>query len=151
MKDQDKKIETQLEGMEKLIELSKMRTDFSAGRSYMNSERTLSVWIRTALTTMVFGVAISRLDVLYIQMDVQSDKYAHIEFLTQAIGFGLVLLSIFMALTSGLRYVAYTKDYKKDYPFPAHHNAWLPATYAAMTVVFGVVLLILMFSFDKIG
>ncbi|HEX5340185.1 MAG TPA: DUF202 domain-containing protein, partial [Gammaproteobacteria bacterium] len=46
--------------MQKLIELSAERSEMSAERSYMNAERTLSVWLRTALSLMIFGIAIDR-------------------------------------------------------------------------------------------
>src|SRR5690625_5799366 len=40
--------------------MSNDRTLLSATRSYMNAERTLSVWVRTALSAMIFGIAIDR-------------------------------------------------------------------------------------------
>lgn len=72
-------IQKQLEAMQTLVELSKERTKMSedrskmsAQRSYMNAERTLSVWIRTALSLMIFGIAIDRFDLMMREMPVYS-------------------------------------------------------------------------------
>ncbi len=146
----EKNVKSQIEGMKRLIELSEKSTTFSAGRSYMNAERTLSVWIRTALAAMIFGIAINRLDILFFKMGLQIKHLATIEIYTKTIGFGLVFFSLFIAISSGIRFIAYVKNYKKDYPLPRHYNPWLPTSYAFLTVLFGVFLLFLMFSVDKI-
>ena len=146
----EKNVKSQIEGMKRLIELSEKSTAFSAGRSYMNAERTLSVWIRTALAAMIFGIAINRLDILFFKMNLHVEKLANIETFTKMIGFGLVFFSLFIAISSGIRFIAYVKNYKKDYPLPSHYNPWLPTSYAFLTVLFSIFLLILMFSVDKI-
>lgn len=64
----DDEIKSQLEGMKKLIALSQQRTQMSAMRNYMNAERTLSVWVRTALAAMIFGIAIDRLGLMLYQI-----------------------------------------------------------------------------------
>ena len=40
---------------EKLTSLSEERSEMSEVRSYYNAERTLAVWVRTALTLMILG------------------------------------------------------------------------------------------------
>ncbi|HEX6612832.1 MAG TPA: DUF202 domain-containing protein, partial [Rhodanobacteraceae bacterium] len=45
-------------------EQSAERSEQSAERSYMNAERTLSVWTRTALSLMIFGIAVDRFGLL---------------------------------------------------------------------------------------
>lgn len=140
----DDEIKTQLEGMHKLVELSKLRTEQSAGRSYMNAERTLSVWVRTALAAMIFGIAIDRLGLMLDELPHHVSRLAHPDRSSKVTGAVLVIFSILMALSSGIRFIAFTKSYKKEYAFPAHHKAWLPASYAFMVVLFGAALLILM-------
>lgn len=44
--------------MRKLVDWSVQRLELSAEHSYMNAERTLSVWIRTTSSPMIFGIAI---------------------------------------------------------------------------------------------
>ncbi len=45
---------------EKQTEYSLERSEMSEVRSYQNAERTLSVWVRTALALMICGLAIDR-------------------------------------------------------------------------------------------
>lgn len=141
----EEEIKTQLEGMYKLIELSQKRTEQSAGRSYMNAERTLSVWVRTALAAMIFGIAIDRLGLMLDEMPQHISHLSHPDRASRVTGAVLVIFSVFMALSAGWRFVAFTKSYKKEYPFPAYHKTWLPATYAFMVVLFGIALLVLLF------
>lgn len=140
----EEEIKTQLEGMLKLVELSKLRTEQSAGRTYMNAERTLSVWIRTALAAMIFGIAIDRLGLMLDEMPGHLSRLAHPDRSLRVTGAVLVVFSIIMALSSGWRFMAFAKSYKKEFPFPAHHRVWLPVTYAFMVVLFGAALLVLM-------
>lgn len=137
-------IKTQLDAMHKLVELSELRTKQSAGRSYMNAERTLSVWIRTALAAMIFGIAIDRLGLMLDELPEHVSRLTNPDRSSKITGAVLVIFSILMALSSGIRFIAFTKSYRKEYPFPAYHKAWLPATYAFMVVFFGIALLILM-------
>ncbi len=123
------------------------RTVMSAKRIYMNAERTLSVWVRTALSAMVFGIAIERFGFLVKR----ADRYL-INFLgevsrpTAIIGAVLVLFSVVMALSAGWRFVRFSKQYRKKFQAPHHHSTWLPASYAFMVVFFGIGLFILMWK-----
>jgi len=64
----DDEIKNQLDGARKLVELAQIRTQQSAERNYQNAERTLSVWMRTALATMIFGIAIDRLGLMLYEI-----------------------------------------------------------------------------------
>jgi hypothetical protein len=46
------------------ITIMKRLVEMSAERSYMNAERTLAVWVRTALALMIFGIAVDRFGLL---------------------------------------------------------------------------------------
>lgn len=46
-------------------ELATSRTALAATRTYLSAERTLSVWIRTSLAAMVFGIAIDRFGLMF--------------------------------------------------------------------------------------
>lgn len=146
-------IKSQLEGMKKLIELSQKRTELSqkrsqmsAMRSYMNAERTLSVWVRTALASMIFGIAIERLGLMLYQMPdhIIRGHLSHPDIPSKVTGIVLVVFSMLMSLSSGIRFMAFARSYKKEFPLPAYHKTWLPAAYAFMVVFFGAALLVVM-------
>ncbi|HEX5553734.1 MAG TPA: DUF202 domain-containing protein [Chitinophagaceae bacterium] len=136
----DEQTEKQVQAMQTLVELSQKRTRMSAQRSYMNAERTLSVWVRTSLAAMIFGIAIDRLGLLFRG---HSHFLIHQDTPSAVTGAVLVAFSMFMALSAALRFIAYSRSYKKEYSFPAHHNASLPTIYSFMIVLFGAVLLFL--------
>jgi uncharacterized membrane protein YidH (DUF202 family) len=144
----DDEIKDQLDGMKKLVELAKIRTNQSAERNYQNAERTLSVWIRTAIGAMIFGIAIDRLGLM--AYEIPKDAGAHFgvpDTPSTIIGIVLVIYSIVMAVVCGVRFLAYVKDYKKQYALPVHHNEWLPAIAAFLAAFFGVALLLFMIWF----
>jgi len=144
----DDEIKTQLDGMKKLVELSQMRTVQSAQRCYQNAERTLSVWVRTAIGAMIFGIAIDRLGLMAYEIP----KDAGARFLPSDVPFmlmGMVLIiySIVMALVFGIRFLVYARDYKKQYSIPDFHNEWPPVISAFLVAVFGAALLLFMIWF----
>lgn len=141
----DDEIKNQLDGARKLVELAQIRTQQSAERNYQNAERTLSVWMRTALATMIFGIAIDRLGLMLYEIPQHTTiKLTKPDAPSMIFGGILVLFSIVMALASGARFLAYAHDYKKQYAAPAFHNEWPPAIAAFMVAIFGAALLIFM-------
>jgi putative membrane protein len=141
----DEQLLNQVHMMQTLVELSKEQTRLSAGRSYMNAERTLSVWIRTALASMIFGIAIDRLGLMFRGLSAQANPiFRRPDTASTITGIVLVAFSMLMALSSGWRFMAFANSYKKEYPLPAHHKAWLPVVYACMVIIFGAALLALM-------
>jgi len=141
----DNEIKTQLEGMKQLVELSQIRTRQSAQRSYQNAERTLSVWLRTALAAMIFGIAIDRLGLMLYEIPTHSrNHFAPPDKPSMIIGIVLVLFSMIMALVSGVRFMAYAREFKKQYDPPIFHNEWPPAIAAFMVAIFGAALLVFM-------
>lgn len=116
----------------------------SAGRSYMNTERTLAVWLRTALSSMIFGIAIDRLGLFLQGLSHHPDTLlGQPSTPSTLIGSALVVFAVAMALSAGYRFIAYARLYRHEFPFPAYHDAWLPAVYAAMVALFGAALLAL--------
>lgn len=141
----DSDFNTQMEAMKLLVDLSKQRSQMSATRSYMNAERTLSVWIRTALAAMIFGIAIDRFGLLlHEETEGLKINLSHFDKVDHLMGFALVIYSIVMSLFCGIRFLAYCREYKKDFTFPAYHRSWLPAVYAFAVVFFGLALLFLL-------
>ena len=46
------------------VQVARKLVELSLQRSYMNTERTLAVWTRTALSLMIFGIAVDRFGLL---------------------------------------------------------------------------------------
>jgi len=139
---------SQVKAMETLVELAReqtalavKRTEMSARRSYMNAERTLSVWVRTALSAMIFGIAIDRLGLMYRGA---LPHLFHRSTPSTVMGVLLVAFAMFMALSAGLRFAGFIRAYKKEHALPKHHKAALPVAYTLLTVAFGAALLFLM-------
>lgn len=134
----------QADAMNKLVELATKRTEMSANRTYMNAERTLSVWIRTALAAMIFGLALDRLDIILQQ--VSSTAKVPIQgpdVLTHVLGIALIVYSMAMSLLSSIQFLTFCRSYRKKFPIPPAHRAWLPFSYAILVLLFGIGLLAL--------
>jgi uncharacterized membrane protein YidH (DUF202 family) len=59
---------------------------------------------------------------------------------------GLVLLGVFMAVTTGMRFLAYARTWQRKHELPAHHGPYLGPFFAMMVALFGVVLLAIMMT-----
>lgn len=132
--------------------MSAQRSEMSETRSYHNAERTLSVWVRTALSLMILGLAIDRFGLLLHRVP-GGKAYARLhqnlllDILSTWAGAALVLLGIVMALTTGLRFLSYAHDWRRRHRLPAHHGPYLATFFAMMVVIFGILLLSLMLVF----
>jgi uncharacterized membrane protein YidH (DUF202 family) len=142
----------QIEMMQRMVALAEQQTTLSAGRSemsevrsYHNAERTLAVWVRTALSLMIVGLAIDRFGLLYrAPGSLQQAPSAHGRML-DAISTGtcvaLILLGIVMVLATGFRFFAYARTWASRHRFPAHHGPFLAPFFAGMVALFGILLL----------
>lgn len=145
----------QVEMMEHIVALSEKQTALSAGRSemsevrsYHNAERTLAVWVRTALTLMIVGLAIDRFGLLFhhgSRTTAQATS-VHATLLDTAstwICVALIAFGVLMALATGSRFIAYTRAWSRLHQFPAHHGPYLAPFFAFMAALFGIVLLVI--------
>lgn len=127
------------------IDTMKQLVELSAERTYLNAERTLSVWVRTALGAMIFGIAIDRFGLMLFQMSAETKVQLHYHsHLTHITGIILVAYSMVVALLYSLRFLAYAKSYRAQYKLPAYHNIWLSCFFGFLVVLFGIPLLIIM-------
>jgi putative membrane protein len=145
---------SQLELMQRLVQLSVERTRMSAQRSemseqrsYMNAERTLSVWVRTALALMIFGIAIDRFQLLLHQAQALNEQGRFVDVLSRWCGFALVALGMLMVIATGLRFLAYAHDWRRRHEPPRHHGPYLAPFFALMVAIFGAALLVIMLIF----
>ena len=133
----------QLTIMRELVELS-------AERSYMNAERTLSVWVRTALGLMILGLAVDRFRMVVLELPNGAERTSpYSNAISDWVGIALVALGVVMALATGLRYYAYTVAYKRHHRPPYYHHPALGPFFALMVVVFGVGVLVILVLFAR--
>jgi uncharacterized membrane protein YidH (DUF202 family) len=128
-------------------QMSADRSEMSEVRSYHNAERTLAVWVRTALTLMVVGLAIDRFGLLFHRVPGTAPAgSAHDVLLNTASTWtclALIALGVLMVLATGARFLAYARTWSRLHQFPAHHGPYLAPFFALMVALFGVVLLVI--------
>jgi uncharacterized membrane protein YidH (DUF202 family) len=128
---------------EKQTVYSVQRSEMSEIRSYHNAERTLSVWVRTALALMICGLAIDRFGLMLGGVPATA-THGELDKLSEWTSLALVLLGVFMAATTGLRFLAFAQAWRRRHEPPAHHGPYLAAFFALMVALFGAVLLAIM-------
>jgi putative membrane protein len=130
--------------------MSAERSEMSEARSYMNAERTLSVWLRTALASMIFGIAIDRFDLLLQRSPASGypGRTVILNGISTWTGTALVLLGIVMALATGARFLAYARAWHRRHEAPAHHGPYLAPSFALLVALFGILLLVIMLAFS---
>lgn len=129
----------QITMMKRLVELALDQVQMSAERSYMNGERTLAVWIRTALALMIFGIAIDRFSLL-----LRGQEHLNTHALSSWGGGALIVLGVVMAVSCGLRFLAFSVAYRRMHRLPAHHGPYLGPVFAALVALFGIALLVIL-------
>lgn len=130
------------------LELMHTLVEMSAERCYQNAERTLSVWVRTALALMVFGMAIDRFGLLLHHMPGNQPKgVVYSDQLSTWCGFALIALGVIVSVVTGLRFAAYAKAYQSAHGLPARHGPYMATFFAVTVAIFGVVLLGILFAY----
>ncbi|MBS0275034.1 MAG: DUF202 domain-containing protein [Proteobacteria bacterium] len=130
---------------ERQTAMSAQRSEMSEVRSYHNAERTLSVWLRTALSLMIVGLAIDRFGLL-LHGGTAPARGPVLEAASAWTSIALVLLGAIVAAATGGRFFAYARVWRRQHRFPAHHGPYLAPFFAAMVALFGVVLLAIMLA-----
>jgi uncharacterized membrane protein YidH (DUF202 family) len=131
---------------EKQTTYSIQRSEMSEARSYQNAERTLSVWVRTALALMICGLAINRFGLM---LDGNPQPAAHgllLDHVSEWMSIALVLLGVLMVATTGLRFLAYALAWQRQHELPPYHGPYLGPFFAMMVALFGVMLLVIMMA-----
>lgn len=146
-------VELATQQMEQSVERTRMsaqRSEMSEMRCYLNAERTLSVWVRTALSLMVFGIAIDRFGLL-MHLVPGDSRNPGVDPLLDAFsawaGMALVVLGVVMVVTTGTRFLAYAHAWRRRHELPTRHGPLLATWFAFMVAVFGVLLLGIMLAF----
>jgi putative membrane protein len=111
-------------------------TELQAQVCYMNVDRTLATWTRTALTLIVFGFVVDHFGLLLAPNPVSSIG-----------GVILIALGVFIVAAAAIRHQAYMARWNRVYRRPGFHGPWLALTFAAMVAVFGTALLAILLYF----
>lgn len=116
----------------------------NAERSLMNAERTLSVWVRTALGLMIAGLAFARFGVALVSLpNAPWPSLRAANALSSWIGIALVAIGAAAALTAGLRFYVVAAKYRSRYAPKFHHGPMLGAAFAVALAALGAVVVAL--------
>ena len=127
-------------------------TELSMQRSYMNTERTLAVWTRTALSLMIFGIAVDRFGELMRHPPWHVMNHATVwpHLLSTGSGVVLVALGVLMLLATGIRFLLYGLKWQRETPRHVwYHNPWLAFSFAMAMAAVGIALLVVMCVFRQ--
>ncbi len=111
---------------------------------YMNVDRTLATWTRTALSLIVLGVLVDRYGVLVNAPRLHPGTPLAPDPLYSVGGIALLALGTLMALACTIRHQAYRRRWNRVFAEFGKFGPWLACTYAVGVIVTGVVLTILL-------
>ncbi|HEX7381981.1 MAG TPA: DUF202 domain-containing protein [Nevskiaceae bacterium] len=126
--------------------------ELSLQRSYMNTERTLAVWTRTALSLMIFGIAVDRFGLLLRHPPWHVAEFATLlpNPLSTLGGVTLVAMGVAILLAAGCRFLAYgLKWYRMNPRHVWYHTPWLGFSFAMLIAAFGIALLVVLLVFRQ--
>lgn len=126
--------------------------ELSLQRSYMNTERTLAVWTRTALSLMIFGIAVDRFGLLLRHPPWRVTDFATLlpNPLSTLGGVTLVAMGVAILLAAGFRFLAYgLKWYRMNTRHVWYHTPWLAFSFAMLIAAFGMALLVVLLVFRQ--
>jgi uncharacterized membrane protein YidH (DUF202 family) len=134
------------------VQVARELVELSLQRSYMNTERTLAVWTRTALSLMIFGIAVDRFGLL------MNHPPWHVTNLGQLLpnplstlgGVVLVAMAVAILLAAGFRFLAYGRKWYRLNPRKVwYHTPWLAFSFAMLMAAFGIALLVVLCVFKQ--
>ncbi len=113
---------------------------------YLAAERTLSSWIRTALSLMALGFVIDRFG-LILNLTPGGSPHAQVvrRMLSSRAGTLLIGLGAAMALVAGVRYLRFAIAYRRDGSTDVGRGLLVGATFSLLLAAFGVGLIVLLF------
>ena len=121
--------------------------ELSLQRSYMNTERTLAVWTRVALSLMIFGIAVDRFGLL------MNHPPWHVALASELLpnplstlgGVVLVGMGVLILLATGFRFLAYGLKWHRQNPrYVWYHTPWLAFSFTMLMAAFGIALLVVL-------
>ena len=114
---------------------------------YLAAERTLTSWIRTALSLMALGFVVDRFDLVVRQMlDAPLRATLHAHAVWRWSGSVLIALGIVMAVASGVYYLRFALRYRRDGSTEMGHSMMVGALFTFVLGVGGVIMLLVIAS-----
>ncbi|MGH8233937.1 MAG: YidH family protein [Rhodanobacteraceae bacterium] len=111
--------------------------------AYMNVDRNLATWTRTALALIVSGIAVDRFGLLMTH-----NRLAHLGTRlapnpeSSLGGIMLVAIGTFVAIAAGIRHEAYRAVWNRVYRHnELPHGPYLAFTFAVLAAIFGIAML----------
>ena len=134
------------------VEVAQQLVELSLQRSYMNTERTLAVWTRTALSLMIFGIAVDRFGLLmrHPPWPVGDARQLLPNPLSTLGGVVLVSMGVLILLAASFRFLAYGLQWYRTNPRKvAYHSPWLAFSFAMLMAAFGIALTVVLCVFPQ--
>lgn len=131
-----------------VFEMFQQMAALQARVCYMNVDRTLATWTRTALALIVFGTVVDRYGILLLLPHLN-----HVGTLlapnpvSSAGGILLVALGAFIATTAAIRHQAYRTLWHREYGRDESFGPWLAFPFAVMVAILGVAVLAVLLAF----
>jgi putative membrane protein len=119
--------------------------DMSRKLVLLAAERTLSAWIRTALSLMALGFVIDRFGLILHRMptDAGSDPL-YPRMLSTWGGSALVGMGVLMAMAAGVRYLHFAMGYRREHSTELGPSLHIAAWFALGLAMFGIALIVLL-------
>lgn len=116
---------------------------------YLAAERTLSSWIRTALSLMALGFVIDRFGLLVtLRSDVSAGQLFRRALLTDA-GTVLVAMGTAMAVAAGIRYLHFAVTFHHKRGTGVRHGLYWGTGFAFVLAAFGIGLIVVLLAVLK--
>lgn len=131
-----------------LLETFRQMAALQARVCYMNVDRTLATWTRTALSLIVFGTVVDRYGLLLLR-----PAFAHLGTrlapnpVSSVGGMLLVAIGVFIALAAAIRHQAYKAAWAREHGWDTSFGPWLAFPFAAMAALLGAIVLALLVAF----
>ena len=113
---------------------------------YFAAERTLTSWVRTALSLMALGFVIDRfgliLDMLHAGPAATTESSAMM--LSTWAGSLIIGLGAVMALAAGVRYLRFAITYHREGRTAVRHGLYIGAMFSMFLALIGVALIVLL-------
>lgn len=109
---------------------------------YFAAERTLTSWIRTALSLMALGFVIDRFDLVLRQVLKAPARHAlHSHAMWTWSAAILIAMGILMVVVAGIRYLRFARSYERDGNTDVGHSLTVGALFSLVLGVCGLLLL----------
>ena len=114
---------------------------------YLAAERTLSSWVRTALSLMALGFVIDRFGLILHMLPNPPDELSiYPRMLSTWGGSILIGMGVVMAFAAGVRYLRFAIGFHRERSTRVRRGILIGALFSMALAAFGVVLVILLFA-----